>query len=522
MTLSHPVLEPVTGLQQPSQRICAVLIVVVYVISTLGIAFTSEPQSDESIYANPGYNLAFNGHMGTTIQDPESFSVPVKSIVERTYWQPPGYFVATSLWFRTIGFSFFRVRLFSMLFGLLAIAAWYCFAYRLQASTWTALAVAALVSVDYYFLNAAAHGRMEMMCVGLGSTAFAVYTSLRTTSLTKALFWSHSIAALAVFSHPASIVFIGGLVVLTIWLDREAFSLRRLPKLIFVVSIPYLLGAVAWGLYILQAPSEFVNQFRGVMQANAEAFNPPGLSSNVWIRNMQKELMFRYVGPFGLGRGVSWASRLKGGILGAYLFSIIGLLAATRFRSQRNKTVFPLLVLSAFILLAEVSPSKYYYYLPYTTVMMAASLGVLLGSVFEDGRLQRRFMFLAIFLIGGVQLAGTAYVVRQDPYHRKFLPAINATLKNSSEGSLVIGPQYFWLALWNQPRIFLADATVGFFNGKKPQLFVIDTAYQAFHDLDKDRNAPAYRHVEETIKNSRLVFRNETYRVYVPLSTTYP
>ena len=99
----------------PRQRLIALAIVAVYLSTTLALAFTERPQSDEAIYANPGYNLLDSGKMGITLYPLPDF-LPL-STAQRTYIQPPLYFVATAALFRIVGFGLFQVRFLSIFFG---------------------------------------------------------------------------------------------------------------------------------------------------------------------------------------------------------------------------------------------------------------------------------------------------------------------------------------------------------------------------------------------------------------------
>jgi 4-amino-4-deoxy-L-arabinose transferase-like glycosyltransferase len=126
------------GLTQTWHRAAAAGIVVVFLVVSMAIALTARP--DESGYANPGYNLVYNGRMGTTLYQLGDY-MP-NSLGVYTYWQPPLYFFVTAAWYKLVGFCLTSTRLVSVFFALLAIFCWYAFVRRLLGSVSAALAAA--------------------------------------------------------------------------------------------------------------------------------------------------------------------------------------------------------------------------------------------------------------------------------------------------------------------------------------------------------------------------------------------
>ena len=49
-------------------------ILVCYVILSIGMALTGRPQTDESVNANPGYNMLRSGQMSTTLYEMRGFT----------------------------------------------------------------------------------------------------------------------------------------------------------------------------------------------------------------------------------------------------------------------------------------------------------------------------------------------------------------------------------------------------------------------------------------------------------------
>jgi hypothetical protein len=503
--------EPTIETMSPRTR-CAILcgIIAIYLVLTVGVMFTTLPESDEAAYANPGYNLAFNGHMGMTIFELRGY-MPASS-AERCYWQPPLYFVLTAGWFKLLGFSAVKMRILSILFGLLTLWSWYVLTRHLTNSVPLALFVQAFISTDFFFLTRAAHGRMELVCIGLGSAGLALYVAWRRTRPIAAVFWGNALVVAAVLTHPVGMAWLLGMLILMLLLDRRNLSL----KLALATLAPYVLGGSAWLVYILQDPTAFRDQMAGILVLSARIFYDPNLSKYRVIQYLQQEVLSRYAAPFGFLPGVGLASRLKIIVLLSYLGGVFGILLVPKVRQKPALIWYPAAFLGAFLVLAELSPSKFSYYLPHTTVMLAACLAVFLyesGLARSPGR-----MAAALVIIGGIQIAGVLYMIRQDRMARNFIPMIHSIEQSSPPDSLVMGSNEFWFALSPERRL-LNDHYLGFLSGIRPSVIVMTPDFWDLHNYDARTNPPAYEHVQKLLDQSKLVYKDDIYDVYtVPRS----
>lgn len=488
------------------QRLLALAIVLVYLTVTLALAFTARPQSDEAIYANPGYNLIHTGKMGTTLYPLPDF-LPL-SLADRTYIQPPLYFLLIAALFRTAGVGIAQVRLLSIFFGLVTLFSWFTIVRSLTKNVAPALLVAGLISVDYFFLMGASHGRMDIMCVGLGSAGLAVYMRWRESHLTRAVFWGNSLGALALLTHPTGLAWAAGVLLAMLLLDGRSLSF----KLLAIGAIPYLLAAGAWGSYIAQDPSAFREQMRRELIINEGSFDYSHLSHSRIIRYFQQEILTRYAAPFGFLRGVGLASRLKILVLTSYLIGAFGILLLRKLRNRPYMLWFSLLFLCAFFILAEISPSKFNYYLPHTTVIMAACLGMFLFSWSDAPRWN---LILAVTVgLAAIQLAGAAHVIRLDEYHKDYLPVIEAIRKNSPNDGLVMSQGELWFGLWSDHTV-LDDNNLGLYSGLQPAAFVMDPVFRDLHDRDRTANPASYARVQELLDRYRQVYHDDYSAVYV-------
>jgi len=475
-----------------------------YLLLSLSMVFTARPHRDEYAQSSPGYNLVYNGRMGFTQHE---FGVPF-NITARTYWQPPVFFLTTASWFRIVGFGLIQLRLLSVLCGVLALYSCYVIARSLFEPVAVAWMVAGLVSIDYFFVIGAALGRMDMLCAALGIASIAVYLSRRKKSYQSAIFWSHVLATMAVLTHPAGLGYWLGLAFLILYFDRRLRSL----KTVALAALPCLIGGLSWGAYIAQDPAEFMAQVHGNLTVTGTGWEDGHWSSIPLVRNLQKELYFRYAAPFGLAAGVGLVNRLKALVLLAYIVGIAGSLAMARRRP--NLLVFPVLAIISFLYLALLSPSKNSYYLPHTTIFMAASLAVFVCHLEFPDAVRKRMLAAAVLAFAMLQIGGLLFRVYQNPYRRSYNPAAAAIAQHSTPGSLVTGTYEFWFQLEPQRRV-LNDPVLGYTNGWKPAIFVMDPMYREIHE-DTRVGSPIYAYVQKYLDSSQLVYDDGYYQVYVP------
>lgn len=488
-------------LLSPRLRLAAVALL--FLTLSIGTALTARPETDESVYANPGYNLAFHNHMGTTLYQLGDY-MP-HSLGVYTYWQPPLYFVVTAAWYKLAGFGLTSTRLLSVFAGLLAVFCWYAFARRLLDSANAAAAAALFVAVDYFFMMGSGRGRMDILCAALGAASLAIYVSLRETRPRLAVFGSHLAAGLSFLAHPCGLAYALMLCVVTLWLDLRKI---RLPW-ILLAAAAYVLVFTPWILYILRDIGAYREQLAAILRVNDGSFDPASFSSNRVLRYLQQEIRFRYAGPFGLTADASAAGRVKALILLTYLASAGAFLAWPAWRRNHRLPLLSVLFLTGFLVMAEASPSKFVYYLPHTTAILAVAAAVALYQLPVSGRVRGA----AILLFAALQVAGTAAGIRQNLRARSYQPAVAAIAAHSAPGALVIGSGELWFSLAGQRRM-LHDPDLAARSGLQPAVVVMDPLYR--ESLGKSATAaPAvHAHGQRLLDLSRLVYDDGYYQVY--------
>jgi len=164
-------------------------ILLAFVAIAVMCAHTNLPWSDEAWFASPALNLITNGSFGTSVLDPTaSFRTNnLTGIHRHTYWIVPLFPLAEAAWFRAMGFGLMQVRYLSILWGLLALWAWYRMLQILSGDERVALLALGLMAVDFTVAWTASVGRMDMMCAALGGAGLTAFLILRETNFVRAV-----------------------------------------------------------------------------------------------------------------------------------------------------------------------------------------------------------------------------------------------------------------------------------------------------------------------------------------------
>jgi hypothetical protein len=112
------------------------------------------PSIDEGRFANPAYNLARHGVMGTTVIEtaaPGPGAFPLLRIERHTYWVMPLYLVAEGAWYLIAPATLFWTRFFSILWIPLALWAVLTIAWRATGDLRVGLLAAVLAAAEFLF-----------------------------------------------------------------------------------------------------------------------------------------------------------------------------------------------------------------------------------------------------------------------------------------------------------------------------------------------------------------------------------
>ena len=198
--------------------------IVLFLALTLLVMLTKRPGCDEAWFAGPAWNLDTRGYMGTPALEPANVWANGRNMTgidRHTYWIMPLHPLVQAAWYRIVPFSLLSLRVLSMLWALVALAAWFLILRRISTDEVVPYLGTALIALDYVFIRGASHGRMDMMGASLTFSALAAYLCLRERHLVLALMASHALAAAAMLTHPNGILAVATLVLAALIFDRS-------------------------------------------------------------------------------------------------------------------------------------------------------------------------------------------------------------------------------------------------------------------------------------------------------------
>jgi hypothetical protein len=480
-------------------------IVLVFVAIAVFCAHTNLPWSDEGWFANPAFNLITKGNFGTTVLDPTaSFRTNnLTGIREHTYWMVPLFPLTEAAWFRAIGCGLMQARYLSILWGLVALWAWYRMLQVLSGDDRVAVLALGLMVVDFTVLWTSSVGRMDMMAAALGGAALTAFLLLRERSFMRAVLVSQALVVAAGLTHPMAAGYCCGLAALTLYWDRKRIRIRH----ILAAAAPYLAGAVGWGLYIMQAPRDFIAQFGGNAAGRGLPLTHP-------LAILHSQLVVRFLYMFGMAPDTGGLSHSKILILAAYAAGVLGVVLNRELRSRRG--IRSLLLVSAVSLLVMIALDReaQHQYLIHFVVWMI-SLTAVAGVWWWDHRsLPRWVLAAALVAVVLIQLATTGRRVSQRAYSTMYLVTTGYLKGRVRPNSTIMGSAELWFELPDASLV--DDPRLGYRSGRRPDFIVIDRNRYAEWIPQYEQHEPqTYRYIRTMMDHEfHPVLENTAYTVY--------
>lgn len=490
------------------RHLLLVIVTLAYLALAVGSARTKSPWSDEAWFAQAGLNLATRGEMTTPVL--ETTGTKFKGLDRHTYWIMPLHLVTQAGWYKVFGFSLLSMRVLSAVFGVLALFSWYFIVGRLTGKQEIALLTFVLLAFDYVFVMGASFGRGDMMSAALGAAGLAAYLCLRERNFTWAILASHSLIAACGLTHPnGGVAFFVGLLFLTFYFDRARLSWRHLG----LAAIPYFIGAIGWGAYILQAPADFVAQFT----ANASTGGRmSGLTSP--LSAIKNEITLRYLTAFGLGSHTAGSSGpiwLKSLVLLAYVVALAGCLSVRSIRSHRGYRALLILTGIFFLVLTFFDGQKLSFYLVHIVPLYTALVAVWIHWCYSKQFVPAWMLALAVCGLLTIQLGGILYRMKLNVYRKSYLAATNFIAARAKDDSMVMGSAVLGFELGYE-RI-VDDVRFGFNTGKRPDFIVVNDVYEETirHYRAGGEGAALAAHVNNLLTQEyELVYDQNFYQIY--------
>lgn len=429
-------------------------------------ALARRPWCDEAWFANPAYNLIRHGFMGTTILDSHGFIFApyIEGLQRFTFWIMPMYVLVQSAWYQIAGFQLFTMRALSMVWGVVALLAWFSIVRQLTGRLSVALVATFLLGAEQHFIVSAATGRMDMMCAALGLLSFAVYLRLRTRrNITAALSASSWILAIAVFTHPNALFAGLMLGVYILWYDRKRLNIRS----VLLAGLPFLIFGGLWAMYLMQAPEAFVSQMSAQSKIPHRFTLPLNLPSTIYTEVTERYgRSYRIFSPFPLN--------LPALVCFFYLGSIV-LAAAIREVRNSNGVLF-LLVLTGISFLLLTCLQKNWYYLVFILPLYSALGAVSLAWFWKHSRAGGALAVIVVCLVTALHAGVIGAKIARNDYRNQFLRVTEYLKRDAPANAVIMGSGELAFELGFDAGV-IDDARLGYGSGKRADYIVIDPMY---------------------------------------------
>jgi len=478
-------------------------VIVAYILLALIVGHKKAPDADEALFADPALNLITNGSMGTRIL--ETAGTPWKGMNQRTYWMPPLYMLAEAVWFSVFGFSLWSLRALSTAWGLLVLASWWVIMNALFRDRRLATLTVVLTALDNAFIHFGSQGRMDMMSASLGLVALAAYVNIRERNLFLAVMVSQALVVASGLTHPVGgVVWWSGLLLFTLYLDRQRLILRHA----WAALVPYVIGALAWGVYILRSPSDFVAQFIG----NIFVHDRMG-SISIW-RRLGMEGSTLVLNFFGITAESSPWAAAKLIIPFLYAIAIIGGFLRRDIRRSPGFGLLLSLATLSFLLIAVADHGQRPHYLVHILICLPPLLAVSIRSHWMTGHIPRAVLLAVTAAFLTLQLSRTGHLIWRNSFERNFAPVSRFLDAERKPSDLIMGSAELAFSVGFTPQ-FIDDPSLGYHSGKTPDLIVLGERYEVYAVLFRRRDPMIVQHARSLIEQEYCEIYNQArYRVY--------
>jgi len=493
--------------QRRSFRIgLAAAIVGAYLVLAIASAALKAPWWDEAWFASPAWNLAAHGRMGTDVLVPGGWR---QGIEQRTYWVMPLYLVTLAGWFKIFGFGLLRMRLLSVLAGLLALVSWYVVMLRVTGDRRVAFLAFALIAVGHASITLASEGRMDMMAAALSVAALAAYLTLRERNLAGATLAGHSLAAAAMLTHPNGVLGLAGLLLLAAAYDRSRLTLR----LAAIAIAPYVVASLAWAGYIMQDPHNFKRQFFGNVEERGTGFD------NLYVAIRGEA--WRYFGFYAFGP--HWAETRFNMLLrpwhdwplfvpGVYIAAVIACASVRELRGRPGIAALLALAALGAIWLTVIDTHKRYYYLVYVMPAYTALAAVVAVWAWDHVTHARRLIAAVLTALLATNVALDLRQMGSTPQWTGYEDVVRYIRAHSPGTLRVIGGAELAFELGFGHGL-VDDNTLGYWSRSRPDWIVIGLRYKG-HMLDPAEPAAIRKYREHRLSEYRPVLDTRFYRLY--------
>lgn len=482
-------------------------ILLLFIVLAVLSAHVNLPGTDEAWFASPALNLITKGNFGTSVLDPTAAfrTNNLTGINQHTYWIVPLYPLVQAAWYRVVGFGLMHLRYLSAVWGLVALWAWYRILMMVCGDRRVATLALGLMAVDFTVVWSASFGRMDIMAAALGSAGLAAYLSLREKHLIRAILVSQACVAGAGLSHPLALGYFAGLMALTLYRDWKAI---RFPH-VMAACLPYLVGAAGWGLYISQAPHDFILQFGGNAAARGVPLNDP-------VALLHGQFVERFWYMFGMAPDTRGLSHSKVLILAVYAAGVFGALLNREIRQHAGYRTLLVTGGVTLLVMMAIDAESHYFYLIHFVLWLIAFTAITIVWYWDRRSVPRWALVAVLALVVLVQLATTGRRLAQRAYSTMYLATTDYLKQHANPQTIIMGSAELAFELGYVDNL-VDDPRLGYRSGKRPNFIVIDkNRYAEWIPQYQQREPETYRYIHNMMdREFHQVLENGAYEVYV-------
>ena len=444
-------------------RLSVAVTLVVIVAASVVTAAVRAPFRDEAWFASPALSLLDGGTTGTSLlteRSGEGFlnGRKLTRIDQVTYWSMPLHFVSLAAWCAVAGFGLLQVRLHSLLWALVALWGLIQISRSLGPASPPRWLVLLICGLDFMFITMSAHGRMEMMCLGLWVAALGVLVSGPQSR--GRLLLSGLLVACSIVTHPVGVLGGAG-IVLAMMVGVTPRPANR--QLLYLVT-PVIVLVVLWLGYGSLDPEAFRDQLAANSSNRLSNLGDP-------VSALRRELTVRYLSAYGFTPDAPRLQSISALPLVLYVGALIwGCVSA--FRGDRRLFWLSSLAIVAILFLTYFDHRKLSFYIVHVNVLLGLLTAAMLSSVSRLGARHRRAALVAACGVAMVHLAptaGRAMTNPRAPYER-----LRAALKSETPVSPVYAhAEYAFVAGFDG---LLDDEWIGWKTGPRPGLILASPA----------------------------------------------
>ena len=304
------------------------------------------------------------------------------------------------------------------------------------------------------------------------------------------------------------------MLLLALYYDRRGIGWRGSA----LFCLPYLVALSAWGVYILQAPAQFVRQLTGNIGGIGTEFTGvnrlAGLTSP--LAALKREYFLSYGFAFGW-QATTLAERIPLFALLVYKVGGAGCLLTPSIRNHRGSRALLWVGSLTYVTMAILDGFKSSGYLVHTMPMAAALLAIFVRCLFLRTRHTRWVAAAVMILFAAVQFVTIGRNLEVTPERWDYQNTLAFLHRAAAPPDIIAAGEFAFAFGFDSGMV--DDLRLGYYSGRRPPFIVANDIYLGWLAHSADLNPPVHQYMVRLLRDEyRVAFRNSSYTVYQRLS----